>query len=189
MMMKTNNSRQGLHPLLKLWRLAEQGIAVLAMAQPLAQLAARWYLAGVFFRSGLTKIHDWDSTLALFANEYHVPLLNPVLAAWMGTTAELALPALLLFGLAGRFAAAGLFILNGVAVLSLPEVADAALQQHQFWGSLLLGLLLWGPGALSADRLLTPWLRRRLLATGGGSAGGKSGFAGINGIDGQGKSA
>src|SRR5207244_1102976 len=118
------NMKSKSHPLFPLWRLAETGIGALSWAQPLAQLAARWYLAGVFFRSGLTKVHDWDSTLALFANEYHVPLLNPVLAAWMGTMAELALPVLLLFGLGGRFAAAGLFVLNFVAVLSLPEVAD-----------------------------------------------------------------
>lgn len=156
-----------IHPA-RLWRAAQAAIRVLNAAQPLAQLAARWYLAGVFFRSGLTKIHDWDSTLALFANEYHVPLLHPVLAAWMGTCAELALPVLLLFGLGGRFAAAGLFILNLVAVLSLPEVADAALQQHVFWGSLLGGLLLWGPGGLSLDRLVAPALRR--WVTGGAPA-------------------
>ena len=166
------------HPLFSLWRLAETGIAALHWAQPTAQLAARWYLAGVFFRSGLTKIHDWDSTLALFANEYHVPLLNPVLAAWMGTTAELALPALLLFGLGGRFAAAGLFILNLVAVLSLPEVADAALQQHVFWGTLLAALLLWGPGALSLDRLVAPVLRRK-LAGGFDAVGGQAMQAGM----------
>ncbi len=157
-------------PLARLWRLAEAGIALLERLQPAAQLAARWYLAGVFFRSGLTKIRDWDSTLALFANEYHVPLLNPVLAAWMGTTAELALPVLLLLGLAGRFAAAGLSVLNIVAVLSLMEVADAALQQHQFWGSLLAALLLWGPGAWSVDRFLAPALRHRLLGAGAPAA-------------------
>lgn len=158
MRMKSTNTL-----LARLWRLAEGGIALLERLQPAAQLGARWYLAGVFFRSGLTKIHDWDSTLALFANEYHVPVLNPVLAAWMGTGAELVLPALLLFGLAGRFAAAGLFVLNGVAVLSLMDVADAALQQHQFWGSLLAALLLWGPGAWSVDHFLAPMLRRQLL--------------------------
>jgi putative oxidoreductase len=42
-------------------------------------------------------------------------------------------------------------------VISLPEITDAALQQHVFWGSLLVGLLLWGPGRWSLDR----WLVRR----------------------------
>jgi putative oxidoreductase len=45
--------------------------------QPLALLAARLYVAQVFFLSGLTKLRDWDTTLALFADEYHVPLLPP----------------------------------------------------------------------------------------------------------------
>ena len=125
--------------------------------QPLALLAARLYVAQVFFLSGLTKIRDWETTLALFENEYQVPLLPPALAAWMGTGGELLLPVLLALGLAGRFAAAGLSVVNVVAVLSLPEIAPAALQQHQFWGSLLLGLLLWGPGRLSLDA----WIGRR----------------------------
>ena len=128
--------------------------------QPLALLAARLYVAQVFFLSGLTKIRDWETTLALFENEYQVPLLSPTLAAWLGTGGELALPVLLALGLAGRFAAAGLSVVNIVAVLSLAEIAPAALQQHQFWGSLLIGLLLWGPGRLSLDA----WIGRRFGA-------------------------
>ena len=51
----------------------------------------------------------------------------------------------------GRVAALGLFVVNAVAVLSLADIAPAALQQHQFWGSLLLALLLWGPGRSRAQ--------------------------------------
>ena len=131
-----------------------RAIDALEMLQPLAQLAARLYVAHAFFLSGLTKIRDWDTTLALFADEYHVPLLPPEVAAVMGTAGELGLPLLLALGLAGRFAAAGLSGVNVVAVLSLAEIAPAALQQHEFWGSLLLALLLWGPGRWSADALI-----------------------------------
>lgn len=123
--------------------------------QPLALLAARLYVAQAFFLSGLTKIRDWDTTLALFADEYKVPLLPPELAAVMGTGGELVLPVLLALGLAGRLAAAGLSVMNIVAVISLAEIAPAALQQHQFWGSLLVGLILWGPGRWSLDTLLS----------------------------------
>lgn len=136
---------------------ARRAIAVLETLQPLAQLAARLFVAQAFFASGLTKLRDWDITLALFTDEYHVPLLPPELAAWLGTGGELLLPVLLALGLGGRFAAAGLSVVNAVAVLSLAEVAPAALVQHQFWGSLLLALLLWGPGRWSADA----WLLRR----------------------------
>ena len=133
-----------------------RAIGWLEALQPLALLAARLYVARAFFLSGLTKVRDWDPTLALFADEYHVPLLPPDVAAVAGTTGELVLPVLLAIGLAGRFGAMGLFLLNIVAVLSLQEVADAALQQHLFWGSLLAGLVLWGPGRWSVDRLVAP---------------------------------
>lgn len=154
-------------PAARLWRLGEQALGGLHRLQPLALLAARLYVASVFFRSGLTKLRDWDITLALFHDEYHVPLLNPTVAAFVGTGAELALPVLLVLGLFGRFAAAGLTVLNVVAVLSLTEVAEAALMGHVFWGSLLLALLLWGPGAISLDRFMIPVLRRWIV---GGTA-------------------
>lgn len=134
--------------------LARRGIGMLELLQPLAQLAARLYLAQVFFLAGLTKLRDWQTTLLLFENEYAVPLLSPALAAAAGTAGELVLPVLLVLGLGGRIAALGLFVVNVVAVVALPEISEAALQLHQFWGSLLLGLLLWGPGRWSVDAVL-----------------------------------
>ncbi|MBT9490354.1 MAG: DoxX family membrane protein [Rubrivivax sp.] len=134
--------------------LARRGIGMLELLQPLAQLAARLYLAQVFFLAGLTKLRDWETTLLLFENEYAVPLLSPAFAAAAGTAGELVLPVLLVLGLGGRIAALGLFVVNVVAVVALPEISEAALQLHQFWGSLLLGLLLWGPGRWSVDAVL-----------------------------------
>ena len=148
----------------RLWMLGERAIEALNRLQPVALLAARWYVAAVFFRSGLSKLRDWDSTLALFMDEYHVPLLNAKIAAFMGTGGELVLPVLLVFGLFGRFAAAGLTILNIVAAISLMDLPDPALMGHVFWGSLLLAILLWGPGSLSLDRLVVPRLRACALA-------------------------
>ena len=147
----------------RLWMLGERAIAALDWLKPLAQLGARVYVAGVFFRSGLTKLHDWDTTLALFSDEYHVPLLNSTVAAYLGTGGELILSVLLVAGLFGRFAAAGLSILNIVALISLMDVPDAALMGHVFWGSLLGFLLLWGPGAMSLDFWLIPRLRARVM--------------------------
>jgi putative oxidoreductase len=145
-------------PALRAWRSVVQALESL---QPAAQLAARVYVSMVFFRSGLTKLRDWDTTLALFNDDYHVPLLPPELAAVLGTGGELLLPLLLMPGIVARFAALGLSVVNVVAVLSLADIAEAALQQHVFWGSLLLALLLWGPGRWSVDH----WLSRRLAAT------------------------
>ena len=139
------------HRLAACWRPIDR---LLDAAQPLGALLARLYIAQVFLLSGLTKLRDWDITLALFQDEYRVPLLPPELAALLGTGGELLLPLLLLLGLTGRFAAAGLFVLNLVAVLSLAEIAPAALAQHQLWGALALLVWIWGPGRLSADQLL-----------------------------------
>ena len=49
--------------------LCRTGTRVLEALQPAAQLAARVYVGAAFFRSGLTKIADWDTTLALFQDE------------------------------------------------------------------------------------------------------------------------
>jgi putative oxidoreductase len=153
-----------LSPLFALWmRLA----ALLEALQPAALLAARLYVAQAFFLSGLTKLRDWDTTLALFNDEYHVPLLPPELAAYLGTAGEVALPVLLVLGLGGRFAALGLSVVNVMAALSLADIAPAALQQHQFWGSLLLLLALWGPGRWSLDRFIVPRLFPRAAAAQG----------------------
>jgi putative oxidoreductase len=122
--------------------------------QPVAALLARAYVAQAFFLSGLTKIRDWDTTLALFTEEYHVPLLPPALAAVMGTAGELVLPVLLVLGLGGRFAALGLSVVNVMAVLSLSEIAPAAFSQHVLWGSLLAGLAIYGSGSFSLDAWL-----------------------------------
>ncbi|WP_374666514.1 DoxX family protein [Ramlibacter sp.] len=123
--------------------------------QPAAALAARGYVAYAFFASGLTKLRDWETTLALFTDEYQVPLLPPAWAAVSGTAGELVL------GLGGRFAALGLSVVNAVAVASLPEIAPAALQQHLLWGALLAAVAVYGPGAWSLDRLLWPRLAGR----------------------------
>jgi putative oxidoreductase len=133
--------------------------SVLTTLQAPAALAARLFVASVFFRAGLTKIADWGTTLALFADEYHVPLLSPMAAAMAGTFAELFFPILLALGLLGRFAAFSLFMVNVVAVLSLSEIAPAALQQHYLWGTLLLALVLWGPGRWAADAWWWPKLK------------------------------
>lgn len=135
--------------------------AWLAHLQSLALLGARLFVAKVFFMSGLTKLRDWEITLALFADEYQVPLLSPEVAAYMGTGGELVLPVLLVLGIATRFAALGLSFVNVVAVLSLAEIAPAALLGHQLWGAMLLAVVLWGAGRWSADALLINRSRRQ----------------------------
>lgn len=133
--------------------------------QPLALLAARIYVVDVFWKSGWLKLTSWDSTLDLFRDEYHVPVLPPELAAITGTFGELFFPALLLVGLFGRVGALGTFFVNAVAVISyshvlLTEGFEAALGQHILWGTLLAGLTVFGPGRISIDA----WLEKRSAA-------------------------
>lgn len=119
----------------------------------LASIIARIYIAKIFFSAGLTKIQDWDTTLFLFEEEYQVPLISFELAAILGTAGELVLPIMLLFGLLTRFSALGLFVVNFVAVISLAEIAPAALYLHYLWGLLLAQILIYGAGPLSLDTL------------------------------------
>ena len=122
-------------------------------------LAIRWFVAWQFLKSGWLKISNWESTLYLFQDEYHVPLLPPALAAVAGTAGELVFPTLLVVGLLGRYAAVGLSAVNVLAVISyahvlLGEGFEAALGQHYLWGSLLLVVAVFGPGRWSLDALL-----------------------------------
>lgn len=128
---------------------------------PLMDLGLRLYLANVFFKSGLTKIQSWDSTLYLFSDVYQVPLLNSDVAAYLATSAELGLSVLLVLGLLGRFAAAGLFILNLVAVVSYADLSPAGINQHLSWGILLGVLLILSRSKWSFDA----WLEKRLQAS------------------------
>ena len=129
-------------PLARLLALGASAGRVLGRGAPLADLAVRLFVAAVFFQSGLTKIANWNSTLALFENEYAVPLLPPPVAALVGTGVELLFPVLLVLGLGTRFAAFALFVFNIIAVVSYPDLGAAGLKDHQLWGLLLLVALL-----------------------------------------------
>ncbi len=127
---------------------------------PALDLGIRLWVANVLWKSGLTKIQSWDTTLALFEHEYHVPLLSPQLAAVLGTATELTFPVLLALGLAGRISAFVLFAFNVVAVISYPDLNEVGLKDHVYWGILLLVTLLHGPGKLSLDHVLCRrWMR------------------------------
>ncbi|OGI56502.1 MAG: hypothetical protein A2V58_03495 [Candidatus Muproteobacteria bacterium RBG_19FT_COMBO_61_10] len=143
----------------KLSALASPIIRGLDFLSPGLDLVIRVWVAKVFWDSGLTKIASWESTVALFTYEYHVPLLSPELAAFLGTAVELSMPVLLVLGLGTRFGAAVLFVFNIIAVISYPDLNEIGLKDHQYWGLLLLVPLLHGPGRLSIDH----FLRRKFM--------------------------
>jgi putative oxidoreductase len=130
--------------------------------QSLVLLGTRWYVGWQFTKSGWLKYTSWDTTLALFRDEYHVPFLSPEVAAVMGTCGELGFPILLYLGLFSRLGALGTLFVNIMAVVSyrqvlLAEGFEAALGNHILWGYMLLVVLVFGPGRISLDY----WLERR----------------------------
>jgi putative oxidoreductase len=119
------------------------------------QLMFRIAIAAVFWSSGLTKIASWDTTIALFRDEYMVPLLPPELTAVMSATFELSCSALIVVGLATRLATLPLLGMTFVIeVFVYPEYWA----MHLMWASILLFLLTKGPGVFSLD-----YYARRIL--------------------------
>jgi len=137
-----------------------------SLLEPIALLAARFYVGWAFFASGLTKLKDWDSTLFLFEEEYQVPLLPYELAAYLGTAAEIILPVLLMLGLTSRFAALGLFFVNIVAVISLEDIAAVAYAEHVLWGVLLAQVVIFSGGRLTVDRFINNRLKSKKIVKG-----------------------
>jgi putative oxidoreductase len=130
---------------------------------PLGHLLIRLWLAQIFFNAGLVKIENWDTTLYLFSNEYHVPLLPPNVAAVIATFVELVWPVLLILGLGGRYMYFILFVYNAIAAASYPFLWTAAgysgLQFHINWALLIMMLIFYGSGKLSVDY----WLQKKYV--------------------------
>lgn len=128
-----------------------------ALPQPLTDdlllLLMRLGIAPVFFLSGRTKVEGWftltDAAFDLFRTEYALPLVPPVLAAWMATIAEHVFSTMLVLGLGTRIAAAGL--LGMTAVIEIFVYPDAW-PTHLGWAALLVPLMLCGGGRFALDR-------------------------------------
>ncbi len=120
---------------------------------PWVDLWIRLWLAQSFLVSGLVKVGSWEVALILAREEYPVTWLDPVTAAYTGTTIELVAPVLLILGLATR---AGAFAL--LALTLVIQFNYIPLDIHLLWIALLGWLVVHGAGALSLDRLLAPGL-------------------------------
>ena len=69
------------------------------MPESLMLLLLRIGVAMVFWKSGFTKLDDWNATLFLFQDEYRVPLLPTEVAAVLGTVTEIGGSIALILGL------------------------------------------------------------------------------------------
>src|SRR5260370_36829340 len=80
-------------------------------------LAARIFPAAVFWQSGETKVAGWPlkpSAIALFQEEYQLPLIDPSIAGYVSAFSEHFFPILLVIGLATRFSALALLFMTAV---------------------------------------------------------------------------
>src|SRR5258708_476266 len=129
-----------------------------AVPYGLLAIPLRVAVATVFWNSAMTKLANWDVTLALFADDYRVPLLPPDAAAYLATAVEVSTPVLLVLGLLTRPAAA---ILLGMTTVIEIFVYPQAWPPHIQWAAMLLVLLFRGPGEGSIDFLLRRSVVRR----------------------------
>ncbi|MES2196189.1 MAG: DoxX family protein [Pseudomonadota bacterium] len=117
-------------------------------------LAARIFPAAVFWQSGQTKVAGFSlkpSAIALFENEYRLPLVDPEIAATATAVAEHLFPVLLVIGLASRFSAMALLLMTAVIeVFVYPD----AWPIHGVWATCFLIVIARGPGLLSLDHLI-----------------------------------
>ncbi len=117
-------------------------------------LAARIFPAAVFWQSGQTKVagfHLKASAIALFQNEYQLPLIDPTAAAYVSAFSEHFFPILLAIGLATRFSALALLFMTSVIEIF---VYPGAWPTHGVWATCFLVVIARGPGLLSLDHLI-----------------------------------
>lgn len=124
---------------------------------PLWFLYIRYWLADVFFRSGLVSISDWQNNIDLFTYEFKTPLLSPELAAYLSTAVELICPVLLILGLGTRVAALAIFFTALVIELTYIHHLD-----HILWMLASSLLVLKGGEKISIDYLLSKTLFKNL---------------------------
>ena len=124
-------------------------------------LFVRVSLAGIFWRSGRTKVieNTWimlsDNTVTLFENEYAGVPLSSELAARLALGAEHLFPILLVLGFATRLSALALLVMT--LVIQIFVYPEAWWQVHIIWVALALVLIVRGGGKMSLDH----WLAAR----------------------------
>ncbi len=127
----------------------------------LTQLVLRLALSVPFWKSGILKWHGFlqlnDTAIDLFTDEFQLhlpggpyPFPAPAVVAFLSACGEVGFPVLLMLGLGTRFAAAGLFLMTCVIELTSPDGWPV----HITWAAMALGIVAWGPGAISIDHVL-----------------------------------
>ena len=117
--------------------------------KPFFALFVRLWIARIFWYSGLAKITDWNATLDLFKNEYKVPDISPIFAAYSSAGFELVCSALLAIGFMSRLAVLPLIAMS----LVIHSTYDASIEPL-YWAILLGMIFSYGPGCISVDAVI-----------------------------------
>lgn len=136
--------------------------AVAMLSAPIVEaitlLFVRVSLAGIFWRSGRTKVDEssWlsvsDTATFLFEEEYKGVPLPPEFAAHLATYAEHLFPVLLVIGLFTRLSA--LALIGMTMVIQIFVYPEAWWSVHMIWVALALVLIVRGGGLISLDAVL-----------------------------------
>lgn len=121
-----------------------------------ALLLTRLALAGVFWRSGRTKVVDgsWltiDDTQYYLFEDFHLPV-SPEIAVPVTAYAEFLLPILVAAGLLTRLSALGLLAMT--LVIQFLIFPEAWWPTHSLWAAMALVLVSRGGGLFALDALL-----------------------------------
>lgn len=133
-------------------------IACGPLFEGMALLVTRLALAGIFWRSGRTKVEEgtWlqlsDVQLFLFESDFSGVPIPPSIAAPMALYAETLFPILLALGLATRFSAISLLIMT--LVIQFFVFPDAWWSVHILWAAMAAILISRGPGLFSLDAII-----------------------------------
>lgn len=141
-------------------RYYDRGVAIAGsrLVEGAALLLLRVALAGVFWRSGQTKVVEGGflqidpSQYDLFRSEFSGLPLDPVVAVPLTAFAEHFFPLLLLFGLATRFSAGALLVMT--LVIQIFVFPDAWWPVHSLWTAMAAMLIVRGGGLFSLDALV-----------------------------------
>jgi putative oxidoreductase len=140
--------------------LYDRAVAAVSARLPegLMLLFLRVAFAGIFWRSGRTKVEEGslisisDTTYFLFREEYSGVPLPSDMAAVLATVSEHLFPALLVAGLFTRLSA---FALLGMTlVIQIFVYPEAWWQVHALWAAMALVLVVRGGGVFALDALL-----------------------------------
>lgn len=137
----------------------DRGVALAAgrIPEAIALLLLRVALAGVFWRSGQTKVIEGSflqidpSQYDLFASEFSGLPLAPAIAVPLTTFAEHFFPLLLFFSIATRFSAGALLVMT--LVIQIFVFPDAWWPVHSLWAAMAAILIVRGGGLFSLDAL------------------------------------